>query len=103
MARRRPADPAADLSPATLALNQAALRAYHFGLLAAVPVLGLLLGPAGLVVSWRALRRGRAAPRFGEVAAARAGLVLSGLSALTNWAGLALIVAGLRLAAGGLQ
>ena len=66
---------------------------------AIVPVLGLALGPAAVVVSWRALRRGRADPRFGEVAAARAGLVLGTLSSLTSWAGLALIVEGLRVAA----
>jgi hypothetical protein len=93
--RRRAVEADADLPAATVALNQAALRAYRFGLLAAIPVLGLVLGPAGLVVSWRAFRHGRADPRFGEIAAARAGLVLSGLSALTNWTGLALIVGGL--------
>jgi hypothetical protein len=93
--RRRPGDPDTALSPATVALNQAALRAYRFSRWGIIPVLGLVIGPAGLVVSWRAFRRGRTDPRFGEIAAVRAGLLLSALSALTNWAGLALIVQGL--------
>jgi hypothetical protein len=72
-----------------------ALRAYRCGIFSLIPVAGLLLGPAALVLAvmaWREGRRDPAAKGNGYVLAA---LVLGGVTLLCNAAGLVLIVMGL--------
>jgi len=72
-----------------------ALRAYRCGVFSLIPVAGLLLGPAALVLAvmaWREGRRDPAAKGNGYVLAA---LVLGGATLLCNAAGLTLIVMGL--------
>jgi hypothetical protein len=76
--------------------NWPAVRAYRVAVLSMVPGLGLLLGPAAVVLGEVARRRGTADPDFTARGAAAAAVLFGALTALTNWAGLALMVFGLR-------
>jgi hypothetical protein len=71
------------------------LTAYRCGLLAMIPLVGLVLGPAALVLGLlgRRLERGNSSER--GTAQATAAIVLGALTTLTNWIGLLLIVHGL--------
>lgn len=75
--------------------NPTALTAYRCGVWGLIPFLGLVLGPAALVlgiVAWRQDRVDPAGPRSGPAVAA---IILGTLILLTNWAGLVLMVIGL--------
>jgi hypothetical protein len=76
--------------------NRPAVRAYRLAVLSMVPGLGLLLGPAALVLGSLARRRGKADPDFTARGPAAAAVLFGALTAVTNWAGLALMVLGLR-------
>jgi hypothetical protein len=73
--------------------NRAARRALRHGVLGLVPGLGLLLGPLAVVLGVVAERRGKADPTFAAQAHARAAVLLGLALTLTNWVGLALMVA----------
>ena len=99
--RRGPAPesdaPFADRAEAS---NRAALRAYRLVLFGLIPLAGLVLGPAAVVLGGLARRRGRADPAFTAHGPAAAAVVLGAAVTLCNWAGLVLIALGLRGAAG---
>ncbi|HZY84832.1 MAG TPA: hypothetical protein VFE78_08370 [Gemmataceae bacterium] len=76
--------------------NRPAVRAYRLAVLSMVPGLGLVLGPAALVLGAAARRRGKADPDFTARGPAAAAVLFGALTAVTNWAGLALMVAALR-------
>ena len=76
--------------------DRAALRAYRVCLLGLIPGLGLLLGPAAVVLGALARRRGRSAPDFTGQGRATAAVALGAAIALTNWLGAALMVLALR-------
>jgi hypothetical protein len=69
--------------------------AYRCGLLAMIPLAGLVLGPAALVLGLEGLRRERGNPSERATAQTIAAIVLGVLTTLTNWIGLVLIVRGL--------
>jgi len=75
--------------------NRTALMAYRCGLLAMIPLAGLVLGPAALVLGLEGLRRERGNPSERATAQTIAAIVLGVLTTLTNWIGLVLIVRGL--------
>jgi hypothetical protein len=74
--------------------NRMARLSYYLALAGLVPGLGLLLGPAAAVLGALAYRRGRVDPEFTAHGPARGALFLGLLLALTNWAGLLLMVLG---------
>jgi len=76
--------------------NRPAVRAYRLAVLSLVPGLGLLLGPAALVLGVAARRRGAANPDFTARGPAAAAVLFGAMTAVTNWAGLVLMVLGLR-------
>ena len=88
-----------ELDPAALARteesNRAAMRAYRLSVVGLIPFAGLVLGPAALVLGVIAGRRGRDDPAFTARGPARAAVVLGAVDAVTNWAGVVLIVLGL--------
>lgn len=75
--------------------NRAALRAYRLSLFGLIPFAGLVLGPAALVLGVAAGRKGRRDPAFTAHGPAAAAVVLGAVDALTNWAGVVLMVLGL--------
>jgi hypothetical protein len=96
--RRGPADESElPLSPRAEACNRAALRAYRVCLFGLIPCLGLILGPAAVVLGVLARRNGLREPGFTSDAQARAAYLLGGAIAVTNWVGLLLMVAGFRV------
>ena len=100
LSRRRRRDPTEEAdSPFSRYIdpvNRPAVRAYRLAVLSMVPGLGLLLGPAAVVLGAVARRRGRAEPDFTAKGPATAAVLLGAATALTNWAGLALMVLGWR-------
>lgn len=74
--------------------NRPARLAYYLGVIGLIPGIGLLLGPAAMVLGAWAWWRGNGNPAFTSRNIARAALILGLLLTLTNWAGLALILAG---------
>ena len=77
-------------------LNRPALLAYRLCIAGLMPGLGLVLGPAALVLGGLARRRGLADPGFTAEGPARAAVWLGAAITLTNWLGLALMILGLR-------
>lgn len=76
--------------------NRMAVVAYRIGLLSMVPLAGLMLGPAALALGLLARYRERHNPSVQGAAQSAAAIILGALTMLTNWAGLWLIVVGLR-------
>ncbi len=76
--------------------NRPARLAYHLGVLGMIPGLGLLLGPVAVVLGLYAARRGRNDPAFNSDPFVRTAVGLGLAEGLTNWAGLVLIILGLR-------
>ncbi|HEY7326578.1 MAG TPA: DUF4190 domain-containing protein [Gemmataceae bacterium] len=74
--------------------NARALTAYYLGVFSLIPCLGLLLGPAALVLGILGIRYVKANPTAKGTGHAIAGIVMGSLTSLLNWgATLALIVA----------
>jgi hypothetical protein len=71
--------------------NPLALMGYYVGVFSLVPVLGLLLGPAALVLGILGLRYHRDHPRARGAGHAITGIVLGSLTSLFNW-GLAILL-----------
>lgn len=78
--------------------NRMAVLAYRCCLLAMIPPLGLGLGAVALVLGLVGLRREKTSPSTRGAAQSVAAIVVGALTLLTNWAGLALILYGLRAA-----
>jgi hypothetical protein len=76
--------------------NRPAILAYRICVAGLIPGLGLVLGPAALVLGSVARRKGAATPGFTAEGPARAAVWLGAAITLTNWLGLALMVLGLR-------
>jgi hypothetical protein len=87
---------ATPLSSRADAHNRAALRAYRVCVAGLIPGSGLLLGPLAVLLGLLAERRGRNEPGFTAEVQARAAVLIGALIALTNWAGLALLILALR-------
>jgi hypothetical protein len=83
------------LSAATFK-NVKALYAFYCGVFGLIPVAGLLLGPAGVVLGVGGLRYLRANPKAKGKGLAMTGVVLGGLELVFNAAGVALILKGLQ-------
>jgi hypothetical protein len=96
--RRRGPPEESDVPPSPYAegLNRDAHRAYRLAMLGLVPGLGLALGPLGLVLGAIARARGREEPGFTAARLAWAAVVFGGLTGVTNWLGITLMVLGLR-------
>jgi hypothetical protein len=68
--------------------NPRALIAYYLGVFALIPCLGLLLGPAALVLGILGVRYASKNPTAKGMAHAIVGIVLGGLASLANVGGL---------------
>jgi hypothetical protein len=71
-----------------------AMRAYRWGVYSLIPVAGLLLGPAAVVLALRAWREGRRDPEARGTGYVVAALALGLATMLCNGAGVALMVIG---------
>jgi hypothetical protein len=76
--------------------NRPALRAYRLSVWGLIPLFGLVLGPAAVVLGSRARARARDDPDFTAWGPLLASIVLGLLVAITNWVGVVLILLGLR-------
>lgn len=65
--------------------NPKALTGYYLGVFSLIPCVGLLLGPAALVLGFLALRTRNANPKAGGTTHAIVALILGGLTTLVNW------------------
>jgi hypothetical protein len=83
-------------SPYAEGWNRAALRAYRICIFGLIPGMGLLLGPAAVLLGALAWRSGRSDPAFTAQSPARAAMVLGALIGLTNAAGVTLMILGWR-------
>jgi WD40 repeat protein len=73
--------------------NGRALAAYYLGVFSLIPCVGLLLGPAGLILGILGLRYVKAHPTAKGTGHAIAGIIMGGLTTLGNWGvGIALVV-----------
>lgn len=93
---KRPVATEAD-SPRTDEYNRQVKRIFKLCLISMVPFLGLVLGPVGLIQSWRLLTRGRSDPAFEAERAAQILLMLGTITSISNWLGLGLILLGVFL------
>jgi hypothetical protein len=65
--------------------NPKALIAYYLGIFGLIPCLGLILGPAAIVLGIMGLRYKATHPRAKGTAHAIVGIVLGSLETLANW------------------
>lgn len=85
-ARKIRRDPAADAVSTIIPYkNGRALIAYYLGVFSLIPCLGLLLGPAALVLGILGMRYVKAHPTAKGTGHAIAGIILGGLTTLGNW------------------
>jgi hypothetical protein len=76
--------------------NWPCTRAYWVACAGLIPGLGLVLGPAAIVLGLLGRAYARSQPECTAVEQATAAVLFGSLSALTNWLGLALMVLGWR-------
>ena len=97
-ARRRPSSQDSDspFGAKPEGSNLAALFAYRLSLFGLIPIVGLALGPASVLLAGWAWWKGRNDPAFSALGPLVAALILGSLDALTNWGGVALMALGLR-------
>jgi hypothetical protein len=88
-------------SPRTAQFDRQAQALFGFCLLSAIPLLGLVLGPIGLLRSWLFLRSGRGDVAFQAGPAAWTCLALAAATTLTNWLGVWFLVLGVWRLSGG--
>jgi hypothetical protein len=79
-------------SPYAEGLNRDAQWVYRLSLIGLVPFVGLLLGPLSAVLASRLRRKAKDDPGFTAHFLVRAAVAFGILTALTQWAGLALMV-----------
>jgi WD40 repeat protein len=72
--------------------NGKALAAYYTGVFSLIPGLGLLLGPAALVLGILGQKYANANPKAKGLGHAVAGIVLGALTSLANWATLVIVL-----------
>jgi hypothetical protein len=72
-----------------------AWTAYRCSVYGMIPLVGLVMGPIALVLGFIAWKRGEVIDKGRGIGPARAGMMLGGLVALTNWLGVALMLYGL--------
>jgi hypothetical protein len=72
-----------------------ALRSWRLSVLALIPLVGLVLGPTAFLLGLLSYRRGEADLAASGNGHALAAMLVGGLSGLTNWVGVALMVFGL--------
>jgi len=75
--------------------NLAALFAYRLSLFGLIPIVGLALGPASVLLAGWAWWKGRNDPAFSALGPLVAAFILGSLDALTNWGGVLLMAFGL--------
>ena len=75
--------------------NVPALIAYYLGIFGLIPCVGLVLGPAALILGIIGWRKARAQSKAHGTGHAIAGIVLGSFDSLYNWAGLILMGAGM--------
>ena len=75
--------------------NLPALLAYRLSLFGLIPVVGLVLGPAAVVLAIWARWKGRNDPAFTAIGPVFAAVILGSLDALTNWGGVVMMGLGL--------
>jgi hypothetical protein len=92
--RNGPEDSSTPFSGPFEPANLPALRAYWVAILGVVPLLGLLLGPAALVLWAWARRKCLGAPQFTAHGPLFASLILGVAVTLTNWLGVLLMYLG---------
>jgi hypothetical protein len=61
-----------------------------------VPLVGLILGPAGVLASWRLWKKGHADPEFDLRRAVLMDMCVAMATTVTNWVGVILMVIGWR-------
>src|SRR4051812_37629771 len=95
-ARKKPAndEPYDPLAVPVAGANRLGLWAYRLAAWSLIPGVGLLLGPAALLLGVAAHWRGRRDPTFTFHPPAWVGIVIGGLVGVTNWVGLWLMVVG---------
>ena len=76
--------------------NVKALRAYLFGLLGLIPVLGVILGLIAIVLGVSGLKYAKSHPKARGNAQAKTGILLGSLGFAFNAAGIALMTIGLQ-------
>jgi hypothetical protein len=92
--RSRKRDPVETLIPYH---NPMGLIAYYMGVFSLIPVVGLLLGPAGLILGIFGLRYRKKHPEAGGMGHAIAGIVLGSLTTFLNWGVVIFVVIGLLM------
>ncbi|HEY7425268.1 MAG TPA: DUF4190 domain-containing protein [Gemmataceae bacterium] len=91
--RRDPADDA--VSTIIPYKNGRALSAYYLGVFSLIPCVGLLLGPAALILGILGMRYVKAHPTAKGTGHALAGIIMGSLTTLGNWgAAIAVVVLG---------
>jgi hypothetical protein len=65
--------------------NARALAAYYLGIVSLIPLVGMLLGPAAVVLAILGLRFVKANPTAKGTGHALVGIILGGLTTLANW------------------
>jgi hypothetical protein len=75
--------------------NPMGLIAYYLGVFSFIPCVGLLLGPAALVLGIMGIRYRNKHPTAGGLGHAITGVVLGSLTSLANWGGIALMGIGM--------
>jgi hypothetical protein len=75
--------------------NLAALFAYRLSLFGLIPIVGLALGPASVLLAGWAWWKGCKDPAFSAHGPLFAALILGSIDALTNWGGVLLMGIGL--------
>lgn len=90
------AQPAADsgLNQVIPYRNGPALAAYYFGIFSLIPCFGLVLGITALVLGILGLKKHRLQPGCGGKVHAWVGVILGGLCAVANLAGIILMIIG---------
>jgi hypothetical protein len=86
------------VSPETEARNRAARRAYRVAVAGLVPGLGLVLGPAAVVLGSIARRRSRDDPQFSARGPVLGAIIFGTAITFANWIGFALMYLGLHRA-----
>jgi hypothetical protein len=94
-ARRRASDDSEFAASPNVPSNRPALWAYRLSLVGLIPIAGLVLGPVAVILGALAARKARNEPTFTAHGPLLASIVIGVIDALTNWAGVILMMVGL--------
>src|SRR4051812_29513822 len=97
--RKKPSndEPYDPLAVPVTGANRLGLWSFRLAIWGLIPGVGLLFGPAALLLGLFARLRGLSDPTFFFIAPTWAGVVLGAIVAVTNWVGLWLMMMGLQL------